>query len=58
MYMFDLDQWYNRQVVLPIVALIEASVQIKHVHFSVSYQQAIYQRYDWCLCESPSGYGA
>ena len=30
---------------------------LKHVHSSISYQQGIYQRYDWRGCESPSGYG-
>ena len=53
MYMFDLNwqyNWrYNRSIVLPI--------HIKHVHFSVSYQWAIYQKYDRRGSESPNGYG-
>ena len=39
----------NRPIVAPI--------QIKHVHFSVSYQQATNQKYDRRAHESPSGYG-
>ena len=33
------------------------SIQIKHVHSSMSYQQATLQKYDWRDDESPSGYG-
>ena len=33
-------------------------IQIKPVHYSISYQQATYQIYDRRGCESPSGYGA
>ena len=50
MYMFDLNQRYNRPIVAPI--------QIKHVHSSVAYQWAIYKKYDRCGYESPSGYGS
>ena len=32
-------------------------IQIKHVHCSLSYQQATYQKYDRRGQESPSGYG-
>ena len=32
-------------------------IQIKHVHSSISYQQATYQKYDRRGQESPSGYG-
>ena len=38
----------------PTEVPIVAPIQIKHVHFSVSYQWAIYQKYGR---ESPSGYG-
>ena len=34
MYMFDLNWW-------PILRVIVVLIQIKHVHFSVLYQQAI-----------------
>ena len=54
MYMFDLGWRYNRQYNWPIVL----PINIKHVHSSVSYQWAIYQKYDRRGCESPSGYGA
>ena len=58
MYVFDLNrrynQHYNERYIRPIVPLIH----IKHGHYSVSYQWAIYQKYDWHGCESPSGYGA
>ena len=37
---------------------IEAPIQIKHVHSSLSYQQATYQKYDRRGQESSSGYGA
>ena len=50
MYMFDMNRRYDRPLVPPI--------QIKHIHSSVSYQWAIYQKYNLCGCESPSGYGA
>ena len=50
MYMFDL----NRR---PILWAIVVPIQIKHVHYSVSYQQATYQKYNRCDHESPSGYG-
>ena len=52
--MFNMNRRYNRSIVAPIVELI----QIKHVHSSVSYQWAIYQKYDRRCHESPSGYGA
>ena len=32
-------------------------IQIKHVHSSLSYQQATYQKYDLRDHKSPSGYG-
>ena len=35
-----------------------AQIQIKDVHSSVSYQWAIYQKYDWCGHELSSGHGA
>ena len=47
MYVFDLNRHYN----WPIVALI----QIKHVHSSVSFQQATYQKYNQRGCESDLG---
>ena len=50
MYMFNL----NRQTNLLAIAV---PIQIKHVHSSVSYQQATYQKYDRRYHESPSGYG-
>ena len=54
MNMFDVIWRYN----LPIVAPIVSAIQIKHVHSSVSYQWAIYQKYHLRGRESPSGYGA
>ena len=53
MYMFDLNRRYDLPIVLPIVV----PIQIKHVHSSVSYHWAIYQKYDRRGHESPSGYG-
>ena len=50
MYMFDLNWRCNRCNNWLIVPPI-------HVHSSVSYQQAIYQKYSWRSRESPSGYG-
>ena len=50
MYMFDLNQ-------RPILWAIVAPIQIKHVHSSVSYQQAINPIYDRHVYELPSGYG-
>ena len=47
----------NWPIVALIVALIVAPIQIKDVHSSVSYQRAIYQKYDWRGHASPSGYG-
>ena len=52
--MFYLNQSYNRRCNRPIAA----PIHIKHVQYSFSYQWATYQKYDWCGCESPSGYGA
>ena len=50
MYKFDLNRHYDRpENRLPI--------QIKHVHSSVSYQHATYQKYDRRGHELPSGYG-
>ena len=37
--MFNMNRWYNRLIVEPIVA----PIQIKHIHSSVSYQWATYQ---------------
>ena len=37
--------------------MIVAPIHIKHVHSGVSYQWAIYQKYDQRGHESPSGYG-
>ena len=48
--MFDL----NRR---PILWAIVVLIQIKHVHYSVSYQQATYRKNDRRDHESPSGYG-
>ena len=48
--MFDLNRW-------PILWPIVAPIQIKHIHSSVSYQQATHQKYDRCCDELPSGYG-
>ena len=50
MYMIDLNWWL-------ILSAIVAPIQIKDVHFSVSYQQASHQQYDWLRHELPSGYG-
>ena len=41
-----MNQRYNQPIVAPIVALIVVPIQIKHVHSSLSYQWAIYQRYN------------
>ena len=49
---------YNRRYNRPIVPTIVPPIQIKHVHSSFSYQQAIYQKYNRRGNESPSGYGA
>ena len=46
MYMFDLNRRYNRQIL--------ALIYIKLVHSSVSYQWAIYQKYDRRVHKSPS----
>ena len=52
--MFDLqNQLYNQLIVAPFIALIH----IKHVYSSVSYQKAIYQKYDRRGHKLPSGYG-
>ena len=48
--MFDLNRW-------PILWPIVAPIQIKHIHSSISYQQATHQKYDRCGDELPSGYG-
>ena len=55
--MFNMDRRYNRPIVAPIVSPIVPLIQIKHVHSSVSYQRATYQRYDRCGFRLPSGYG-
>ena len=55
--MINMDRPYNRPIVAPIVSPIVPTIQIKHVHSSVSYQRATYQRYDRHGPESPSGYG-
>ena len=48
--MFDVNRHYDRPYNWP-------SIQIKHVHSSVPYQEATYQKYDRRGHESPSGYG-
>ena len=53
MYMFNMNRLYNRPIVAPVVVLI----QIKYVYFSVSYQWAIYQKYDRWGHTSPRRYG-
>ena len=57
--MFDLNRRHNWPTIAPVVALIIAPIHIKHIymHSSVSYQSAIYPKYDWRGHESPSGYG-
>ena len=52
--MFDLGRRYNRRYNRPIVA----PIQIKHVHSSIPYQRAIYEKYGRHGRELPSGYGA
>ena len=52
--MFYLNRCYNRHYNRPIVA----PIHIKHVHSSMSYHQATYQKYDRRGHELPSGYGA
>ena len=47
MYMFDQNWPIVALIVAPVVAPIVPPIQIKHVHSSVSYQQSIYQRYDY-----------
>ena len=54
MYMFNTNWRYNQPIIAPIVA----QIHIQHAHFSVSYQWAIYQKYDRCGQASPGGYGA
>ena len=49
MYMFNLSP--------PILWAIVAPIHIKHVYSSVSYQWAIYQKYDQGGHELPSVYG-
>ena len=49
MFMFDLNQ-------RPILWAIVVPIQIKHVHSSLSYQQATHRKYDRRGQESPSGY--
>ena len=53
MYMFDLNRWYNRRYNWGNTWLIVALIHIKHVHSSVSYQWATYQKYNRCGHESP-----
>ena len=55
---FNMNQRYHRLIVVPIVAPIVPSIQIKHVYFSISYQWVIYQKYNWRGHALPSGYGA
>ena len=50
MYLFDLNQRL-------ILWAIDLPIQIKHVHFSMSYEQATHQKYDRRGRESPSGHG-
>ena len=42
---------------LAISTAICAPIQIKHVHFRLSYQQVTYTNSDWCGHESRGGYG-
>ena len=37
---------------------VQSAIEIKHVHYSLSYQWAIYKEYGRHDHESPSGYGA
>ena len=50
MYMVILNQWL-------ILWAIVVPIQIKLVHYIVSYQQATHHTYDRRGYESPSGYG-
>ena len=58
MYMFDLNRWYNQRYNQRYNRPIVPPIHIKHVHSSLSYQQATYPKYDRCAHVSPSGYGA
>ena len=57
--MFNMKLGYNRHYSWHYNWPIIAPIDIKHVHYSVSNQWAIYyKKYDRRGCESPSGYGA
>ena len=56
--MFNMNRRYNQPIAVLIAPPIGTPIQIKDVHSSVSYQWAIYPKYDGCGRESPSGYGA
>ena len=56
--MFDQDRQYNRPTAVLTAVPTGAPILIKHVHSSLSYQRATYQKYDWRGHELPSGYGA
>ena len=60
--MFDMKRRYKWPIVAPIVPLVSIvpivlPIKIKHVHSSVSYQQATYRKYNRRGHKSPSGYG-
>ena len=55
--MFDLNRWYNRWYNRRYNWPIVQPIHIKPVHSCLSYQQAIYEKYDRRGRQSPSGYG-
>ena len=57
MYMFNMNQHYNQPIAVPIVVPIVVPIHIQHVYSSVSYQRAIYQKYNWRGRELPGGPG-
>ena len=58
MYMFNMNWRYNQPFVAPIASAIVPPIHIKHVHASVSYQLAIYQKHNRRGREMPTGYEA
>ena len=58
MYMFNVNWQYNRPIAALIVVPIVVLMEIKHVHSTVSYQWAAYQKYDPRGHALPSGYGS
>ena len=56
--MFYLNQRYNRRYDRRYNPPYVSPIHIKHVHSSVSYQWATYQKTDRHADELPSGYGA